>query len=131
MASFTIGALSRKTGCNVETVRFYERIGLIPEPPRSAGGHRLYGQRDAERLSFIRRSRALGFPLEQVRTLLNAVDSGDYSCAEMQALTLRHLAAVRERLVELQALERTLEEMARACDGGDRPPCPIVDALRH
>ena len=131
MASFTIGTLSRDTGCHIETIRYYERIGLLPGPPRSAGGHRLYDSSHADRLSFIRRSRALGFPLEEVRTLLDAVDSGAYSCAEVRALTLRQLADVRHKIAELGKLEKALKQMARECDGGDRLPCPIVDALRQ
>jgi MerR family mercuric resistance operon transcriptional regulator len=131
MAPFTIGTLSRDTGCHIETIRYYERIGLLPAPPRSAGGHRLYDARHADRLSFIRRSRALGFPLEEVRTLMDAVDSGAYSCAEVRALTLRQLADVRHKIAELRKLEKALKQMARECDGGDRLPCPIVNALRQ
>ncbi|MDH3920601.1 MAG: MerR family transcriptional regulator, partial [Rhodospirillales bacterium] len=87
----TIGALSKNTGCNIETIRYYERIGLLPAPPRSAGGHRLYGEVLLKRLTFIRRGRELGFTLDDIRGLLGLVDGGAYTCAEVKALTLDHL----------------------------------------
>ena len=80
-SALSIGALSKHTDCNIETIRYYERIGMLPEPPRTAGGHRVYGEDDLKRLVFIRRSRELGFNLEDVRGLLCLVDSGRYSCA--------------------------------------------------
>lgn len=130
MSVYTIGKLSERTGCKIETIRYYERVGLMPAPPRSAGGHRLYDAGHADRLSFIRRTRALGFPLGEVRALLDAVDSGDYSCAAVRALTLRQLDGVRHRIAALRKLEKALRDMARACEGGDRPPCAVVEALR-
>lgn len=129
MHEFLIGKLASKTGCNIETIRYYERIGLLPKPPRSAGGQRLYGEDDAKRLIFVRRSRELGFPLEDVRDLLNYIDGGDYTCAEIRALTVDHLAEVRSKLRDLRRLERALKEMIVACDGGDLPDCPILEAL--
>ncbi len=122
------GALARASGCNVETVRFYERTGLLPAPPRSAAGHRLYSQEHLKRLVFIRRSRDLGFTLGEVRGLLDLVDGG-YTCGEVQLLTLQHLETVREKIVDLRRLEHTLADIASRCAGGTVPECPVIDAL--
>ncbi len=129
MTPFTIGSLSKGTGCKIETIRYYERIGLLPEPPRSQGGHRLYEEAHLKRLTFIRRSRQLGFTLHEVRGLLRLVDGGEYSCAEVKALTLDHVAEVRRKLADLRKVKRVLEAMAAECDGGEVPECPIIDTL--
>lgn len=129
MTPFTIGSLSKGTGCKIETIRYYERIGLMPKPPRSPGGHRLYEEAHLKRLTFIRRSRELGFTLHEVRGLLRLVDGGEYSCAEVKALTLDHAAEVRRKVADLRKLERVLKEMAAECEGGEVPECPIIDAL--
>ena len=129
MTPFTIGSLSKGTGCKIETIRYYERIGLLPKPPRSQGGHRLYEEEHLKRLTFIRRSRELGFTLHEVRGLLRLVDGGEYSCAEVKALTLDHVAEVRRKLADLRKVKRVLEAMAAECDGGEVPECPIIDAL--
>jgi hypothetical protein len=84
MAELTIGRLAARTGVNIETIRYYERIGMIPPPPRSAGGQRRYEESHLRRLCFVRRCRELGFPLEEIRALLTLVDGGDYSCAEVR-----------------------------------------------
>lgn len=125
----TIGALSRASGCNVETIRYYERIGLVPPPPRSAGGHRIYGEGDVKRLAFVRRCRELGFNLEEVKSLLALVESGRYTCEEVKAITLNHLADVRRKLRDLERMAAVLERTARACEGGQSADCPIVEAL--
>ncbi len=129
MKPFTIGALSKGTGCHIETIRYYERIGLMPKPPRSPGGHRLYEDDHLRRLTFIRRSRELGFTLEEVRGLLRMVDGGSYTCAEVTTLTLDHAVEVRRKVADLRKLERVLKEMAAECDGGEVPDCPIIDTL--
>jgi MerR family mercuric resistance operon transcriptional regulator len=125
----TIGQLSRATGCNIETIRYYERIGILPDPPRSLGGHRLYGEDHKKRLHFVCRSRELGFMLKQVRDLLALVDETGHSCEEVRALTLDHLGSVKRKLADLQRMEVVLADMAASCDGGDVPDCPIVEAL--
>lgn len=125
----TRGALAKRAGCNIETVRFYERIGLMPEPPRTEGGHRIYGQDHLKRLTFICRSRELGFSVDAVRSLLNLVDGGGDACAEVQALTLDHARDIRRRIADLRRMERVLMDMARRCDTGEVPECPIVEAL--
>jgi MerR family mercuric resistance operon transcriptional regulator len=123
------GELAQRSGCNIETVRFYEKQGLLPAPPRSAGGHRDYAPEHLKRLTFIRRSRELGFTLEAVRRLLSLVDGSDWTCAEVRAMTLEHLAYVRRKIADLQKLVKVLEDMAAQCDGGLVPECPVVDAL--
>jgi MerR family mercuric resistance operon transcriptional regulator len=123
------GELAQRSGCNIETVRFYEKQGLLPTPPRTAGGHRDYAPEHLKRLIFIRRSRELGFTLDRVRNLLALVDGSDWTCAEVQAMTLDHLADIRRKIADLETLAQTLEDMAAQCDGGAVPACPIVDAL--
>ena len=129
MKPLTIGALSKQTGCNIETIRYYERIGLLPAPPRSEGGHRLYGQDHLKRLTFVRRSRELGFTLQEVRGLLRLVGGGNYTCAEVRTLTLDHAAEVQRKIADLRKMERVLKGMAAQCEGDFVPECPIVDAL--
>lgn len=127
--ALTIGALSERTEVNIETIRFYERIGIMPKPLRSARGHRIYNRNHQMRLSFVRRSRELGFSLEEVRGLLQLVDGGHYTCGEVKAVTLNHLADVRRKIADLGRLERTLAKVARRCKGRKVPTCPIIDAL--
>jgi MerR family mercuric resistance operon transcriptional regulator len=129
MPQITIGKLSEKTGCNIETIRYYERIGLLRKPLRSAGGHRLYGEMDVRHLTFVRRSRELGFTLDAVRNLLGHIDGGDYTCAEIKIIAVDHLAEVRSKLAELKRLERALKDMIATCDGGDVIDCPILESL--
>ena len=126
---YPIGALSGRTGCSIETIRYYERIGLLPAPPRSAGGHRVYDDDHLKRLTFIRRGRALGFTLDQVRGLLGLVDGGDFSCDEVRQLTLAHLGEIRDKIADLRRLQQTLDEMAAQCDRGELPDCPIIETL--
>ncbi len=123
------GELAELSGCHIETVRFYEQQGLLPAPPRTAGGHRDYAPEHLKRLRFIRRSRELGFTLGEVRGLLGLVDRADWTCAQVRAMTLDHLADVRSKIADLEKLAQTLEDMAAQCDGGAVPACPIVDAL--
>ena len=123
------GSLSVATGVNIETIRYYEKIGLMPDPARSPGGHRIYDQLHLMRLSFIRRSRQLGFTLKEIRQLLELVDGGDYTCAEVHSRTMTHLNDVAKKIRDLQKMQRTLEALASKCDGGLVPKCPIVDAL--
>lgn len=125
----TRGVIAARTGVNIETVRYYERIGLLPAPPRSEGGHRIYDEDMLRRLNFIRRSRELGFTLNEVRGLLLLVDGGDYTCGEVEQLTVAHLEEVRRKLADLKRLERVLREMVAGCQGGEVPECPIIEAL--
>ncbi len=123
-----IGELSRRTGCNIETIRYYERIGLMPVPPRR-GRYRSYGADDVGRLSFVRRARELGFTLDEVRTLLGLAASQQASCAEVRMLAASHLEDVRARIADLKRMARVLAESVRACDAGQDAGCPLILAL--
>ncbi len=125
----TIGDVSKATGCNIETIRYYERIGLLPEPARSSGGFRLYEDDHIKRLNFIRRARKLGFHLDEIRNLLSLVDARRHTCAEVKAMTLDHLDEVERKIADLVRLKRVLADMAAQCDGDTVPACPIIDAL--
>ena len=123
------GVLAKVTGVNIETIRYYEKVGLMPDPLRTTAGYRVYDEGHVKRLSFIRRCRELGFSLNQLRGLLKLVDGGDYTCAEVRDLTIVHLGEVQQKVRDLRKMERTLKEMVSQCDGGLVPECPIVDTL--
>jgi MerR family mercuric resistance operon transcriptional regulator len=123
-----IGQLSKRTGVNIETIRYYERIGLLAKPARSNGGYRLYGPADGQRLSFIRRSRELGFSLDEIRTLLDLAH-GEKSCDQVHAITVHHAAEIRRKIADLKRLERALAAMAALCETAPPDRCPIIDAL--
>jgi MerR family mercuric resistance operon transcriptional regulator len=125
----TRGGLAARTGCNIETIRYYERIGLLPPPPRSAGGHRLYGEDLVRRLGFIRRCRDLGFTIAELRELLRLVDGGAYTCSEVEALARDHVRAIACKIADLQRLQRVFEGMIAGCRGGAVPECPIIEVL--
>lgn len=127
-ADLTIGALSSETGVNIETVRYYERIGLIPSPKRSAGGRRVFAPDDVQRLNFIRRARQLGFSIDDIRSLL-AVAGGARTCKDAYSLAIRHRDAVRASIRDLRRLERTLTDVADHCSRGATPDCALIDAL--
>ncbi|MFT6915752.1 MAG: MerR family mercuric resistance operon transcriptional regulator [Motiliproteus sp.] len=126
--TLSIGGLSTLTGCNIETIRYYEKMTLLPAPARTAGGHRLYPVTLQKRLMFICRARRLGFTLEEVRHLLGLTE-GDYSCAEVKQVVLGHLGVVRNRIEELVRLETNLTSMAAQCTGGALPNCAAIDSL--
>lgn len=124
-----IGSLSKRTGVNIETIRYYERIGMLPSPPRTAGGHRLYDETHLRRLVFIKRSRELGFSIEEIRRLLGLVDGGEHTCGEVRDMALEHVADIRRKIADLQRMEFILEDMASKCEGGNVPDCPILEEL--
>jgi MerR family mercuric resistance operon transcriptional regulator len=124
-----IGELSRQSGVNIETIRYYEKIGIMPAPARSPGGYRLYAPDHLKRLSFVRRGRQLGFSLDELRSLLRLVDGHTYTCAQVRALTLEHVAEVRRKISDLRRLERVMADMAAQCTGQRIPKCPVIDAL--
>ena len=125
----TIGGLSKQTGCHIETVRYYERIGVLLKPPRTEGGHRLYGKEQIKRLMFVRRSRELGFSLGEIRTLLKLVDGKQYTCREVKALMEEHLGDIKKKISDLKRLQKTLADISSQCEGGMVPECPSIDAL--
>ena len=127
--SFTIGALSELTGVNIETIRYYEKIGLLPPPRRSAGRHRLYDRELTQRLRFVRRSRELGFSIEEIKVLLRLVDQGGLGCGEAKAITEHHLADIRGKITDLKRLERVLGRLATACEANEMPQCPLLETL--
>jgi len=124
-----IGQLSEQTGCKIETIRYYERIDLLPEPTRSEGGYRIYDESQLKRLVFIRRSRELGFTIEEIRGLLNLVDGGSYTCSDVKTITMEHVENIRQKISDLKKLEKTLTHIASLCAGDATPECPIIDAL--
>ena len=128
MPDLTIGVLARRTGVGIETIRYYERRHLLPAPPRTAGGHRLYRGEHVKRLIFIRRSRALGFSLDEIRTLLRLVDDGA-PCGEVRAVAQDHLERIRAKIGDLERMARALADTAARCEGGSAPRCPIVEDL--
>ena len=126
---FPIGALATESGVNIETIRYYEKIGVMPKPSRSASGYRLYAPEHLKRLTFIRRGRELGFTLDELRGLLRLVDGHSYTCAEVRTLTLDHVADIRRKIADLKRLERVMTNISSRCSGKRIPDCPIVDAL--
>ena len=127
--NFPIGTLSAATGVNIETIRYYEKIGLIPAPPRTEGRQRVYDGTHLKRLTFIRRSRELGFSLDEIRALLGLLRGGDLSCAEVKTMTEQHVTDIRRKVKDLKKLERVLTELTAKCRGNTVPDCPILDAL--
>jgi len=121
--------LARATGCNLETIRYYENIGIMPDPLRSAKNYRIYDQTHLIRLRFIMRARALGFMLEEIRGLLALVDGGIQSCGEVQTVASAHLTNVREKIQDLKRIEKVLSETVAQCTGNDVPECAVLDAL--
>lgn len=128
-----IGALSKSTGCHTETIRYYEKIGLIPPPLRSAGGHRIYTEAHRARLVFIRQNRELGFPLEAIRELIAVSSDGERPCADALSVVRKHLTEVEQKVKKLNEIRKELLSMARACEatclGSSGPDCTIVESL--
>ncbi len=125
----TIGSLGKRTGCKVETIRYYELIGLLPVPARSQGGHRHYGETTLKRLNFIRRARHLGFSLDTVRALLALADGEGKTCEEVEQIVSGHLRDVRAKRDDLAVMEGVLFGMVSRCAGGTMPDCPLIEAL--
>lgn len=126
---YSIGKLGRATGTKVETIRYYERIGLLTKPPRTAGNYRMYGKSDLDRLSFIRRARDLGFTLDQVRTLLSLSNAVDKDCCEVDAIARDHLDDVDRKIADLKALRSELRDLVGQCSRGRIGDCRILAAL--
>lgn len=121
--------LARMTGCNLETIRYYENIGVMPEPPRTSKNYRAYDESHVGRLRFIMRSRELGFSLEETRGLLSLVDGGAQTCAEVQGVADAHLKSIHKKIRDLRRIERVLSTTVAQCTGDDVPECPVIDAL--
>lgn len=128
-AGYAIGEMSRRSGVKIETIRYYERSVLMPQPDRTPGGNRQYNHDQLKRLTFIRRSRELGFSIAEIRALLDLVDRRDFICSEVHDMTVAHLATVQNKITDLKRLEKALKKMAAECRSGDVPDCPIIDTL--
>jgi DNA-binding transcriptional MerR regulator len=129
MADLTIGDLARATGCKIPTIRYYEAIGLMPAPPRSAGNQRLYGAAHLARLGFIRHGRDLGFSQAAIRDLLELSDHPDQPCDAVDAIARRHLDQITQRIEQLSALRTELEHVLAQCAKGKIASCRIMDSL--
>ncbi|WP_159017546.1 Cu(I)-responsive transcriptional regulator [Cognatiluteimonas profundi] len=124
-----IGEAAAATGVSAKMIRHYEAAGLIPTAQRTFAGYRLYADADLHRLRFIKRARLLGFPMKQIEVLLGLWNDRQRSSAEVKALAEAHAAELQERITEMQAMQRTLQSLARHCHGDARPECPILDDL--
>ncbi len=124
-----IGQLSKATGTNIETIRYYERIGLLPAPDRTESNYRSYGDVHRARLSFVRHSRELGFTIEEIRSLLDLSDHPERDCAEADQIATRHLSQVDAKIVQLGALRDELARIVGRCRGGVAADCRVIEAL--
>jgi Cu(I)-responsive transcriptional regulator len=127
--TLTIGQLAKATGTKVETIRFYEKTGLLPAPARTAGNYRAYAVDHLNRLSFIRRARDLGFPLEQVRELLALADDRTRSCSAIDAIASEHRREVERKIRDLRKLKAELDNLIDQCSCGTVDECRIIEAL--
>lgn len=130
MESLSIGQVARRAGVGVETVRFYEREGLLEEPPRRASGYRQYSVEVIKRIHFIKRAKLLGFSLKEIMELLMLRVDGHTSCEEVKQHTEAKIAEVEQKLIELQRMRQALLQVAALCTGeGPASACPMLDAL--
>ena len=127
----TIGKVAARTGCNIETIRYYEKESLLPPPGRTEGGHRIYTTAMVERLVFIRRCRELGFSMTEIRGLLSVVDGEQVSCERVKHIAEIHLQDIRSKIADLRKMERTLHDLSNQCSGEDVPDCPIIEVLQQ
>jgi len=126
----SIGTLAKRTGTKVQTIRYYEQIGLLPEPERTEGGQRRYTDLELDRLAFIRHARQLGFGLEAIRELLDLSDQPNRPCDEADAIARRQLRHVEQRVARLEALRTELQRMVEECSGGRSADCRVLEVLR-
>lgn len=130
-SGLTRGELARATGCNIETIRYYEKTGMLPDPPRTGAGYRVYSAGHVARLRFILRARELGFSMEDIRGLLGLEDGTAPTCSEVKERTERHLADVRAKIADLRRIETVLSATAARCSGEEVPDCPVLDAISN
>jgi DNA-binding transcriptional MerR regulator len=128
-ASLAIGDLARRTGCNIQTIRYYERIGLLPAPPRSEGGQRRYGAPAVQRLGFIRHARDLGFDIAAIRELIALAGEPDRPCEDADRIARAQLDSVKSKIAGLKLLQTELERMLRNCAHGTISDCRVVETL--
>lgn len=125
----TRGQLAKRTGCNAETIRYYEKTGILPDPRRSNSGYRYYDEGNVRRLHFVMQSRELGFSIEEIRSLLDLVDRRAVSCGEVEKLGKAHLLLVRKKISDLKRMADVLDRTVSACSGEDVPECPLIETL--
>jgi MerR family transcriptional regulator, mercuric resistance operon regulatory protein len=128
-SQLTIGALAQESEVSIDSIRYYERVGIMPKPPRSAGGHRLFANEHKQRLVFIRRARELGFSLDDVRALLGLTGGRRVTCARAKRITEQHIADIRQKAKDLKRLAQVLTQMVAQCRGDESPDCPILETL--
>lgn len=128
-SNLSIGDVSELTGSSIDTIRYYERVNLMPGVQRTSGGHRVYTDEHVRRLAFIRHSRALGLSLEQIRQIVNGTEGGSYSCEEWRSLLSLCAEGIVRQIDELRTAERSLREMIDACGQAELPNCPVVERL--
>jgi MerR family transcriptional regulator, mercuric resistance operon regulatory protein len=130
---FTIGTLSKNTDCPIETIRYYERIGLLENPHRTEGGHRLYNEKHQKRLEFILKTRQLGFSLEHTRSFLEMSQNTEQTCNQALALVQENMQGIEQKLIELQEIHQRLSQLAvnckTCCPNGKAAECTIIDAF--
>ena len=129
VAAIAIGELSRRTGVNIETIRYYEKIKMLPKPARTEGGHRVYGPTESQILAFIRHGRELGFTLDDIRALLDLGGPVRAPCADVRDIAAKHVGDIRAKIADLKKLERLLSKTIDRCEGGAAPECPVLDIL--
>ena len=127
--NLSIGQAAREAGCKVQTLRYYEELGLLPKPTRTAGNQRVYGEEHVKRLAFIRHARELGFPLEAIRELLSLGGKPEQSCAKADAIAGAHLAEVERKIKALTALRGELKRMVASCRRGRISECRVIEVL--
>ena len=129
LRGITIGQLAKAASVNLETVRYYERIGLIAKAARTSGGHRSYSREDARHLAFVRRARELGFSIDDIRALLKLAVPAQRCCGEIKTIASAHLTNVQTKLADLARLEKILAATVDQCSGDASPECPILEML--
>ena len=129
MTRISIGELSRRSGVNIETIRYFEKVGTIAAPPRTEGGHRVYDEDHVRALGFIRRARELGFSPDEVRAILNLGGPGRACCGEVREIAAHHLKEVRTKMADLADIERLLASTIEQCSGGSDSDCAVIDMI--
>ncbi len=124
-----IGTAAGRSGCGIETIRFYEKAGVLPRARRSESGRRVYDDRDVARITFIRRARELGFTLDEVRKLLKLADMRGIPCCEVQDMAIEHREDIQAKIADLRRMQEVLDILIAQCQVGDQPGCQLIDAL--
>jgi Cu(I)-responsive transcriptional regulator len=126
-----IGDAARLTGVTAKMIRHYESIGLIPAAGRTVAGYRLYGPNDLHRLTFIKRARSLGFSIKDIEVLLSLWGDPKRASRDVKRLAQSHADELERKILEMQSMQRVLQDLARRCHGDDRPDCPVLEDLAH